>query len=342
VDVCVQTIQDRLAWDKFVTAATQHTFLQSWGWGVFYAAMGHRVFRLGVCEADRLVGAALFVKYHLRRGSFLFCPHGPLLDWERPAHWEALLAAASELGQREHVVYVRISPTLAPTPEHSRIFETAGFIPAPVQLHVENTWTLDLRDDEPALLAAMRRNTRNGIRIAQREGVTVTESHDPADLTHFHALYAETAGRDHFEPMPRGFIDLEARTFLAADQAAIFLARCQGEVLAAVIVIFYGAAAYAHFGASSSRRRKAYAPYLLQWEIIRAARRRGCTRYDLWGIAPTQDPTHRWAGFSFFKRGFSGSQVDYLHAQDLPLKSSYWLTHLIETLRRRRQGQSLW
>ena len=122
----------------------------------------------------------------------------------------------------------------------------------------------------------------------------------------------------------------------------MFLARYLGETLAAVLVILEGDTAYAHIGASSSRHRQAYAPYLIQWQIIRNLQAQGFRYYDFWGIAPEDQPDHPWAGFSFFKRGFGGQQVDYMHAQDLPFNSSYWLVYALETFKRRRRGLPTW
>ncbi len=87
---------------------------------------------------------------------------------------------------------------------------------------------------------------------------------------------------------------------------------------------------------------RTFAPHLVQWRIIEAAQARGCTQYDLWGIAPAGAPDHPWAGFSVFKRGFGGREIRYMHAHDLSLKSHYLLVHLVETLRRRRRGLQLW
>lgn len=45
-------------------------------------------------------------------------------------------------------------------------------------------------------------------------------------------------------------------------------------------------------------------PYLLQWETIQEAKRRGLRRYDLGGCAVTRGKIKQWAGITRFKEGF--------------------------------------
>ena len=57
--------------------------------------------------------------------------------------------------------------------------------------------------------------------------------------------------------------------------------------------------------------------YLLQWEAILEAKRRGQKRYNFWGVVKPEQTKHRFYGVSIFKRGFGGDDVAYVHAQDL-------------------------
>ena len=54
------------------------------------------------------------------------------------------------------------------------------------------------------------------------------------------------------------------------------------------------------------------APYLLQWQQILEAKKRGCAEYDFWGINEK-----KWPGVTRFKKGFSGKEVGYPGAFDL-------------------------
>jgi lipid II:glycine glycyltransferase (peptidoglycan interpeptide bridge formation enzyme) len=51
------------------------------------------------------------------------------------------------------------------------------------------------------------------------------------------------------------------------------------------------------------------APYLLHFEVMREAKALGHEWYDLWGIAPPNQPDHPWQNFSAFKAKFGGVEV---------------------------------
>jgi lipid II:glycine glycyltransferase (peptidoglycan interpeptide bridge formation enzyme) len=102
--------------------------------------------------------------------------------------------------------------------------------------------------------------------------------------------------------------------------------------LAAILVNSFGqTATYVH-GASDNRYRELMAPHLLQFRAIDAAQKSGLRYYDFWGIHP--DPNHAWAGFTRFKRGFSGNEVEYIGTLELPTRPLlYKLYRLISRLR---------
>jgi peptidoglycan pentaglycine glycine transferase (the first glycine) len=127
--------------------------------------------------------------------------------------------------------------------------------------------------------------TRNAIRDATRAGVAVTVDTDLRDLPVLLELCAQTAADQHFAPVASRYIEAEARIFARHGQAAICCARRDDVALAAVLVLFEGDAAYAHFDASARTAPRSSAPHLVQWRIMEAAPARGCTQYDLWGTA---------------------------------------------------------
>ena len=48
------------------------------------------------------------------------------------------------------------------------------------------------------------------------------------------------------------------------------------------------------------------------------AKAAGFKHYDFWGVAPSDDPEHPWAGITRFKTGFGGRRESYLGAWELP------------------------
>ena len=77
---------------------------------------------------------------------------------------------------------------------------------------------------------------------------------------------------------------------------------------------------------------------MVQWEIIKEAKRRGCALYNFWGIAPEGAGDHPWAGLSLFKKGFGGFSEEYIRTQDFPVSKKYWITYAIEHMRKWKRG----
>lgn len=317
----------------------QKTFLHSRNWGEFNENLGNKVFYLGVYDESELIGVALIIKIQARRGNFLFCPHGPIIKIQNAKSKiqniaEFLIDYLKNLAEKENCAFIRFSPLTLKTSENEKIFNDLGFRRAPIHMHAELVWMLDLIPSEEELLKNMRKNTRYYVKKAASEGVKIIKSDNPEDVKIFEKLYSETADRHHFIPFSEDYLKKEFGAFIKDNQALLFFAEYKNEIIAGAMIIFYGNSAFYHHGASSPKYSKSSAPYLLQWEIIREAKNRGCQFYNFWGIAPENSPKHPWAGLTFFKKGFGGFSEEYVPAMDFVVKYSYWYTYLIEKIRR--------
>ena len=331
----IKEITDKKIWEDFVLRQTPNVFLQSWAWGDLHQQLGETSFRLGIYEGDELLGTALVAKISARRGVFLICEGGPLLAWSRPDLFDFLIARLKRLAKEENASFIRIRPSILDGDSHRDIFRKQGFIKAPRHLHAERTWVLPLNTDEETLLSQMRKGTRYGLNRARRDGVKIQKSIQPEMIKELYRLQNETVGRHHFSPFSLAYLTKEFQSFLPDNQASLFTAEFQSEVVSAAFIIFYGDTAVYHYGGSSEKSSKAFASYLLLWEAIREAKRRGCRYFNFWGVSPADKLSHPWAGLSFFKRGFGGGEVNYLPAQDLPIRPErYWPTYILETAER--------
>ena len=352
----IREITDKSTWEAFVENYPTKTFLHSWNWAEFNQQIEDEVVRLGLYEGEaeqnpseseapaktekgkKLVGAALIIKVRARRGSFLFCPHGPLLNWSKKDHFKALVEYLKKLAREEKFDFIRISPLILNNEENKATFKKQGFRPAPMHMHAEVTWTLDLGPSEEELLKNMRKNTRYYVRRAEKDGVTVEISKDLKDVEAFNKLYSETKDRHNFVPFSLNYLQKQFKSFSNDDQIAVFKALYNNKVVASSIIVFYADGAYYHHGASTHKYPKIPAPYLIKWEEICEAKRRGKKIYNFWGIAPTDDKKHPFHGITTFKTGFGGERTDYLHAQDLAVTWKYWLNWLVESFRRIKRG----
>ena len=235
---------------------------------------------------------------------------------------------------------MRMSPFWLVGARRALPLQELGFKSAPLHMLAEHIWYLDLTGKSEAdILAGMRKNTRNLIRRAEKEGVTITRSQDPmSDLSHFLKLHEETRKRHHFTPYSDIFFRAQVEKFSVRDECALYLAQYKGEVVATSIHMIYGGETSYHHGASTLKYPKCFASYLLQWTAIRDALKRGDAIYNFWGIAPEGEAKHPFAGVTTFKRGFGGQLLELQHCMDLPLSQRYWILFGVEQVRKWRRG----
>ncbi len=338
-------ISSRPEWDAFVQQQPHYSFLHAWEWGAFNAQQGDKaelqrpITRVGMYEGATLIGVALLLEVGARRGKFLFCPHGPLMDWRNIHHAKAFIEYILDKGRKARAWFVRFSPLIPGDDAESQLpLVETGFRPAPLHMHAEETWLLDISPDENTLLMGCRKTQRNLIRRADKDGVEIVQSDNVDDLSIFDDLYADTANRHDFVPYSVNYLRREFNAFHPEGRARLFFAKYEGEMISGAMILYYGKTAFYHHGASASKHHKIPGAYRLQWESILEAKRRGCTTYNFWGIAPEDKPDHPWNGLTFFKQGFGGYRIDYMHAQDRVLSPLYWMTYWIETERRKKRG----
>jgi peptidoglycan pentaglycine glycine transferase (the first glycine) len=117
----------------------------------------------------------------------------------------------------------------------------------------------------------------------------------------------------------------------------LFFGKYQGEYVSTAFVVYANGSGFYHHGASNQKFPSITASEAVQWAAIKEAKARGCERYNFWGIVPEEAVKHPWHGLSKFKRGFGGFAEGYIHAQDIPLTSKYWLNYLVEKIRKIRR-----
>lgn len=333
-------ITDKKVWESFVVAHGGN-FLHSWQWGEFNTSLGHTTIRCGLYDKSRLVLVCLVLIIKAKRGTFLFVPHGPLVDTathDFASTFTLFLTELIQVAKKNHCSFIRISPLLEKNETNMRIFPASGFRPAPMHMHSELCWVLDIRPPEDILLSNMRKTTRYLVRQMQKYNIVVTSSSALSDFDSFYRVYTYTQKRQHFVGFGRDYLHKEIEVFLREKQGFLYFARVNEKVLSVAFVVVYGNHAYYHHGASILDDKNTPAAYVIQWEIIKDLKKKGISHYNFWGIAPENNKKHPWYGLTFFKKGFGGESVEYIHACDLPLTSFYYINWVIETVRKFKRG----
>ena len=346
----IREITNKYEWEDFLQNCQEKTFLHSWNWGEFNVAQGYKIWRLGVYNRETLFAVVMAIKITARRGTFLFIPHGPVtIDGTAADRQEILklfLLHIQDAIKEEKISFLRVAPVWQRTPENESVFEDSKFRQAPIHMHPEVTWELNIAPTENEILAGMRKTTRYLIKQALKNpDIVIERSTNPDDLKYFWPVYKETAERHNFVVFSEKYLMAEFEIFVKDNQIELFLGKYKGEVVSAALFVFWQGTCVYHHSGSLSKFNKIPVSYLLQWEAIRTAKAKGCVAYNFWGVSPdvktpedAASSRHPWAGLSLFKMGFGGSLKEYVKTQDLPISSKYWLNYIIETLRKKKRN----
>lgn len=353
----VRQIDQPRQWEEFLASSPWSPFLQSFAMGEVYRSIGEEPIRLAVMEGQKIVAICEAIIVPARRGRHLAVMYGPIIGecentlrqssgqapirkYENTEILRLMVNELKKIAKREQCVCIRMSPFWQKDDPKVTILRSLGFRSSPLHLLAEHIWYLDLRGKtEEQVLMGMRKTTRNLVRRAEREGVTVKVSENPVrDLPIFFALYEETRRRHHFVPYSKEFIRAQVEEFAKTNECRLYIASFNNEPVAASVHMVYAGETSYHHGASTTKYPDCYASYLLQWTAIRDALRRGDRVYNFWGISPENAKKHPFAGVRTFKTGFGGELIELMHCMDLPLSSSYLKTCVIETVRKWKRG----
>ena len=326
-------------------------FLQSEEWLKFQEATGKEVVRISSDGfwANGIIHRLPFV------GRYLYVPRGPRISIKyKVSSITYGIAGLIDLAKEEKVKWIRIELETEELLEMIRKEivtlrqaqdDNLRVVKAPHDVQPREVLRVDLLPSEADLLAAMKPKTRYNIRLAEKRGVTVIETREGRHIQTFLDLITATSGRKGITSHPRAYYEKFFQV-LPKEMCRLFVAEYEGNVLAANMMIFYGGTATYLHGGSSDAHRDMMAPYLLQWEQMKFAKRAGCALYDFGGVktANSQQPadnkqwktenkklftSNSWNGITKFKTGFSPSTqtVVFPGAYDIILNPRIYATY---------------
>lgn len=319
--------------DEVVKKYPEANFLQSPEYGKMNELLGDKV----ITSDFGGVGHALMIVRNAKRGRYLEIPCGPLTDWSSKKSVNAVFDEIKKVGKDEKCVFVRIRPQLENSEKNLKLLSDLGLKKSPMHLAAEHTVMLDLKKSEDELLADMRRQTRYEVRRAEKFGITVEKSDSEEIFKEFHKIQAATAKR-------QGFVPPNLKTLLAEKEAfkgsiVIYVAKTEDKKpIAYGMVIKGGKEGDYYEAASTDLNRKLPGAYALLWQAMKDLKAEGYERFNLWGIAPPNQPNHRYAGVTTFKTGFGGEVIEYVPAHDLVLsKVGYLKDYVVEAIRKKKR-----
>ncbi|WP_026534930.1 lipid II:glycine glycyltransferase FemX [Arthrobacter sp. H14] len=302
------------------------SFLQSASWAQFQKDLGRQVFQT---EGPDFSYLAILERNAV--GPYLYCPYGPV-GTDREA-LNSALESLQELAADQGARFIRVEPVSATngaTVESvSASLWRAGCLPAPRDIQPSRTWLVDLRPLEDELLAAMKSTNRNLHRNIRKKGVSFSTSNDPADIEILLRFLHQTAERSKFKPQEDTYLRTAAQALMPSGDATLYVANLNDAPIGAALAFDSAdTRTYAH-AALDSTHRKLSAGIPMVVRMILDAKAKGLTTFDMWGIAPENDPDHPWAGFSYFKKSFGGAAVEYPGTWDLPVNKPVYSAYTL-------------
>lgn len=166
---------------------------------------------------------------------------------------------------------------------------------------VGSTYIMDLKPDIEQIWMNMEKRGRTAVKKAQKEKVDIEENKDEAHLKHHLNMLNTTYSIQGL--MPPSPLIKERAWMRLNDAIKLFVAKCNGEVIASIIVLIFGTRIYYWSGAYNYDYREKNPTNLLLWHAIKYAKKQGMEQFDLMGANVSR--------IAKFKRTFGGRLLEY-------------------------------
>ncbi|GCE19116.1 lipid II:glycine glycyltransferase FemX [Dictyobacter kobayashii] len=351
MSITIQEIHDREQWNTFLQSQPHEHFLQSYEWGELSRELGEQIYRLGVLENGRLIGAMSLTVSPVPlplpklRPTWLYCARGPVLERLDVSILALLVKHVALIAQRERAVVLRVEPNIADDDANLdtwlATYHKAGFVSNPNSVHGRRSWVLDIRPAAEHLYSRFMPNWQQHIRVAEQRNVVVRRACLSRDFDTYYELIKSSSERNDVFVHDRDYHWYTMQTFAATKDATILLAEQDGYPLAAKMVLRFGHWSWDMFTGEQEGETAQLAAYLLQYHALQWAQERGCHFFDFRSIPDVLMPGEDlWEAYEY-KRGFGGYSRLTMPTQDYvfqPLIYKPW-RRLVELGREQRHKE---
>lgn len=336
---------DKSPYRSFMQTPEIATYREQNGWTVYYFAAKRN---------GQIVAASMVVAKPSFLGKSLFvAPGGPLMDLEDAELTHFFFSKLKRYIKTHNGFVFRISPyyELIERDRNGEIvpggfnhrkalnnLRTAGFRSSSDASQPQYLFALDLEHrSADELLASFKRNTRNHIRKAEKQGVTIREL-DKSELSIFKEITESTSKRRHFTDRPINYYEQMYDLFHNRGEVKFILAEAEIDghktPLSAAMFMLYGSEVVYLFSGSDQRYMRDYnAQYLIQWYMIKYAAEHDFARYNFYGIQGLPDPKSSDYGIYDFKKGFGGRVIELIGTHEIPVGLFYYLHEALAKLK---------
>ncbi|MBH1980489.1 peptidoglycan bridge formation glycyltransferase FemA/FemB family protein [Candidatus Saccharibacteria bacterium] len=286
-------------------------FQQSEAWQVFQESLGRKVFhRSGEGWEYRAILEP--ARFGLSR---LYCPYGPTAETHRALR--TALASLRALARSQNAAYVRIQPlgTEFTHEDMKRLGTHKIYYSQPA-----HTWCVDTTRSAEEIVADMKQNNRNLYRNYTKKDMSYKRSTKPADISRLTTLLHGVAAHNQISVHPDSYFIAQAKALMPIGAASLHFITYKKQTIAAALVYEDTNAHYYAHAAATQEYRKLGASTALLAAIIVDTHERGKQVCDLYGITTSENPDHKWAGFTRFKKSFGGYPQDLSETYEYPVK----------------------
>ncbi len=267
-------------------------------------------------------------------GNYLYLPYGPAFKDENS--FKEAYEELQRIARDNDAFFIRVEPLDEKFPNYAPKCAKKS-----KDLNPKETWLLDLGGSDEDLKSKLPSRLLRYYKSAEKKGVKIEKSNNPDNIKYLVNLQSELAKEKNINTFSEKYL----KTELEQPFSTLYLVKYQNEekdeeVVAAGLVFDDETTRYNLQGAQSDTGRKLHATGILTIQLIYDAKDNGQKLFDFWGIAPEgAGPEHPWAGFTNFKKTFSGYQKNRAGTYDLVQNPSkyrlYKLARKINRLKRR-------
>lgn len=274
-------------------------------------------------KKNEIRGSALVLarKIPFLKHSLLYCPRGPIIDKKADLYntLNDLLIGINQIAKERKAFVLKADPAIVENEEINEVLKKFN-----ITVHnnnknfsgiqPQNVCVLDIeKRTEEEIFNSFHSKTRYNIRLAERKGVKIRKG-TISDLESFYKIMLETAKRDNFKTRTfLYFYNLLTETSLFEENVELFIAEYEDKIISGGIFVKYGNQMEYLYGANSNEYRNVMASYLLQWEMIKYAKKENLKLYNFGGISGEIDNENNpLYGIYRFKKGFDTQIITYM------------------------------
>ncbi|MDQ3239321.1 MAG: peptidoglycan bridge formation glycyltransferase FemA/FemB family protein [bacterium] len=226
-----------------------------------------------------------------------------------------------KIAKKHHAVFLKLEPFAQPDTEIAQEIIKGGYKPDNFPLIPTKTIKINLLPTSDILFSNLEKDTRNCVRKTIKNELKVLNSIIDTQ-TVSNEIFVDAWQKNAKEKKFAGAQNKEIANLYTSFQsnhnsALIFVTDSQNNPLAGSLLLYSPQSKTTHYmhAFSTQEGRKSYAPYRLVWESILFAKNNWISDwFDLEGVHDPRYPksTSQWKGFTHFKKGFGGTEFDYI------------------------------